>query len=100
MNMSFENIHILCKRAIPEQILKYKLSLSLFKLYSSDYNSLKFSLLNFYQVFTSRQMTFKTLKSNSTKIGLNSLANRLHHINNRVPLEWLNNSFETFKVKF
>ena len=72
---------------------------SLFKLYNSDYNLLEFSLLNFNQVFTSRQMTFKTLKSNRTKIGLNSLANRLHHINYRVPFEWLNNSFETFKVK-
>ena len=99
MNMSFENIHILCERATPEQIMKYKMALSLFKLYNTDYNSLEFTLQNFNQVFTSRQMTFKTLKSNRTKIGLNSLANRLHHINSKVPFEWLNNSFETFKIK-
>ena len=99
MNMSFENLHILCNRATPNQIMKYKLALSLFKLYNNEFNSLEFTLLNFNQVFTSRQLTFKILKSNRTKIGLNSLANRLHLINDEIPFNWLNNELVTFKVK-
>ena len=96
---SFENIHMLCNRATPNQIMKYKLALCLYKLYNIDFNSLEFVLLNFNQVITSRQLTFTTLKSNRTKVGLNSLANRFHHINGNIPFEWLNCSFETYILK-
>ena len=41
--------------------------------------------------------TFNT-KSNTFKVGLNSLANRLAYLNNEIPLEWLNKSIETFKI--
>ena len=50
-------------------------------------------------IFTSRQTKFITSKSNRTKIGLNSLANRFHLLNNKIPLNWLNLSNVTFKVK-
>ena len=96
---SFKNINILCNRATPNQIMKYKLALCLYKLYNIDFNSLEFALLNFNQVITSRQLTFATLKSNRMKVGINSLANRFHHINGNIPFEWLDSSFETFKVK-
>ena len=32
------------------------------------------------------------------KVGNNSLSNRLYHINDQIPLTWLNASFSTFKV--
>ena len=32
-------------------------------------------------------------------IGLNALANRLFILNNKIPLEWLNLSYNSFKVK-
>ena len=79
--------------------MKYKPALSLFKFYNNDFNSLEFTLLNFNQVFTSSQLHFKILKSNRTKLGLYSLANRLHLINNEIPFNWLNNAFVTFKIK-
>ena len=56
---SFDNIHIMCNRATPNKMLNYKLALSLFKLYNCNYNSLEFVNLNFSQVLTSRQTTFK-----------------------------------------
>ena len=43
-------------------------------------NPLEFMSLNFNQVLTTRQTTFKFLKSNRTKVGLNSLSNRFHSI--------------------
>ena len=97
--MSFENAHILCNRATPNQIMKYKLTLCLYRLCNSDFNSIEFCLLNENQVITSRQTKFSTIKSNRFRIGLNSLANRLHHINGIIPLEWSNLSYDSFKVK-
>ena len=97
--MSFENLYSWCNRATPNKVMKYKLALSLYKLYNNDYNSLEFSLMNFNQVFTSRQTAFKILKTNRTRVGLNSLATRLHLINGEIPLDWLNNAFTTYKIK-
>ena len=69
------------------------------KLFNESFNSLEFTLLNFNQLLTGRQTLFKTLKSNCYKVGLNSLSNRLYFLNDKIPLEWLNNSFSTFKIK-
>ena len=79
--------------------VKYKLALCLYKLYNSNFNTFEFTLLNFNQVLTGRQTNFIILKSNNSKVGLNRLANRLHYINNFIPLNWLNQSFDTYKIK-
>ena len=97
--ISFVNIHSFCNRATPDQMMLYKLELSLFRLYNYEFNNVEFTILNFNQIFSSRQTKFKTNKSNRTKIGLNSLANRLHSINDKIPLDWPHLSMETFKVK-
>ena len=88
----------LCKRATPETMLKYKLALCLFKLYNKDFNLIEFEILNFNQILIGRQTNFIKSKSNSLKVGINSLANRLFVINNGIPLNWLNMSIDTFKV--
>ena len=97
--MSFEAIHELCKLATPSKMQKYKLAICLHKLYNIEFNPIEFYLLNNNQVVTSRQRNFIILKSNRTRVGLNSLANRLHTINGVIPLDWLNLSIETFKVR-
>ena len=79
--------------------LKYKLALCLFKLYNVNFNSIEYAQLNFYQVLTGRQTHFKTLKNNAYKVGLNSFTNRLYFINDKIPLEWLNLTFGTYKMK-
>ena len=53
-------------------------------------NSFELILLNFNQILTGRQPYFISLKSNSLKVRINSLANRLPAINNKFPLNWLN----------
>ena len=97
--MSFEAIHELCKRATPSKMQKYKLAICLHKIYNIEFNPIEFYLLNNNQVVTSRQRNFIILKSNRTRVGLNSLANRLHTNNGLIPLDWLNLSIETFKVR-
>ena len=95
---SFMNLHKMCNRATPECMMKYKLALSLHKLYNKDFNNIEFLLLNQNQILTSRQTLFKTLKTNTYKVGINSLTNRLSLINNLIPLNWLNMSMGTYKV--
>ena len=79
-------------------ICLYKTALSLFKLYNNDYNPLEFALLNFNQILTGRQTNFISIKSNVRKVGINCLANRLTVINNKIPLDWLNLSLNTYKI--
>ena len=95
---SFINLHAMCNRATPIQMMRYKLALCLFKLYKTDFNSIKFLSLNFKQVITGRQIKFKCFKDNTIKVGLNSLSNRLHILNDLIPLDWLNMSIDTYKV--
>ena len=79
--------------------MNYRLALCLFKLYNVNFNIFEFLLLNHNQILTGRQNKFFVIKSNNYNIGINSLANRLPVINNKIPLDWLNLSFDTFKVK-
>ena len=79
-------------------ICLYKTALSLFKLYNNDYNPLEFALLNFNQILTGRQTNFISIKSNVRKVGINCLGNRLTVINNKIPLDWLNLSLNTYKI--
>ena len=50
--------------------------------------------LNFNQILMSRQIKFKALKANKRRVGLNALANRLPILNDRIPLDWFNLSYE------
>ena len=66
---------------------------------SNDYSN-EWAALNLNQIFTSRQTTFITTKTNTKKVGLNALANRFDILNNRIPLSWFNKSIDVFKVHF
>ena len=96
---SFERIHSINKRATPEKFMIYKHAIQLFKLYNDGCNSLEWQFLNFNQVLTSRQTLFHSIKANLKRVGLNALANRLFILNNKIPLEWLNLSYNSFKIK-
>ena len=41
-DISFNNLHKMCRRATPNQMLKHKLALYLFKIYNTDFNSVEF----------------------------------------------------------
>ena len=97
-DISFVNLHLLYKRATPEQFLMYRHALCIYKVLNSDVMTREWLELNFNQVFTSRQTKFITLKTNNRKVGLNALANRAFILNNKIPLEWINMSLNTFKV--
>ena len=98
-SISFVNLHKISKRGTPDQMIQYKLAICLFKLYNNNFNSIEFAALNYNQILTSRQTKFITSKDNKTKVGMNSLSNRLFYINWLVPLEWLNLSIGGYIVK-
>ena len=98
-NLNFIRIHEINKRALPANLMLYKLAIQLHKLYNSQTYTNEWLHLNFNQVLTSRQTTFFTHKTNSNKVGINALSNRLHILNTLIPLDWLNLSINTFKTK-
>ena len=85
-------------KCAPASYMNYKLALCLFKLYNGNFNSNKFVQLNLNQILTSRQTVFKTSKNNVFKVGMNSLTSRITHINDTIPLTWLNMLIDTYKV--
>ena len=96
---SFVNIHIEYKRTLPEQMIVYKHSILLHKLYSTQLPENEWIALNFQQLLTSRQTKFSIIKSNNRKIGNNILANPLHILNKKVLLSDQSESVSSFKVK-
>ena len=84
--ISFENIHKMNNRAMPEAFMTYKSAIQLFKLYNSDDHTLEWVSLNVNQIITTRQSNFIIMKTNRTKVGLNILSNRLHILNGMIPL--------------
>ena len=78
---------------------KYKTAIQLHKLYNAADPSLDWISLNFDQILAARQTVFLISKTNKTKFGLNTLANRLSILNGRIPLQWLTATLDTFKVR-
>ena len=97
---SFINIHKSCKRALPRQMIEYKHAILLHKLYNEQQPVTDWIELNTNQILTSRQTLFKITKSNAFKIGNNKLTTRLCILNNKVILQDLNMSLDSFKVKY
>ena len=96
--ISFENIHKMNNRAMPEAFMTYKLAIQLHKLYNACNTSFDWVSLNFDQILTSRQIHFLISKSNNHKVGMNILPNRFSVLNGIIPLSWLNYSIDKFKI--
>ena len=95
---SYLALHNRAKRATPEMLTNYKLAISLFNLYNSRIQSSEWINMNFQQVFTSRQICFHVNKNNRLNVGMNALSNRLHGLNDKIKLEWLNLTYNAYKV--
>ena len=97
--ISFETIHKMCKKCTPAQIMSYQTSLHLHKTIGEIYESCSsehVSLLNNI-ICTGRQLKFEVVRSNKSKIGLNTLSNKFYHINKLIGLDSLNLTFVHYK---
>ena len=97
--ISFERIHLLCKKSTPKQIMLYQAALKLYKILEDLDEKCTFEHVTVISniVSTSRQTTFEILRDNSSKIGLNTTSNKLYHINKQISLLALSYSFVHFK---
>ena len=62
--ISFENIHKMNNRAMPDSLMTYKTAIQLHKLYNATDPSLDWISLNVDQILTTRQIFFIILKTN------------------------------------
>ena len=97
--ISYDLLHYINKRATPNQITSYKHALLLHKTYNDEESNLNWINLFFNQQFNARERFVHLINTSKYKIGINILSNRLKILNGKIPLEWLNETFESFKIK-
>ena len=97
--MSFAELHKINNRATPKQMCEYSHALQLHKLINLELPKADWLDLNFQQVFGGRTRTFNFAKTNNYKIGLNLICNRFHSLNGRIDYSWMNESYESFKIR-
>ena len=95
--VSFENVHKISKKCTPKQIMLYQISLKLYKVLNDPI--IKTETINLIEqsVFTRRQCTFEIIRDNSTKIGINTAADKFYHITKMIGLDKLNFGFVRYK---
>ena len=98
-DISFETVHSVSKKSTPKQIMLYQVALKLHKLIQELNEKCTFEHVTILSnvICTSRQTTFEILKDNHSKIGLNTTANKLYHINKKISLLALGHTFVHFK---
>ena len=89
-NIRYHTLHLNTGRATPEMYCNYKLSLLLYKTFNDQTQSDEWVHLNFEQLVSSRQTTFMINRNNKLNVGMNLLTCRFYALNNKIPLEWLN----------
>ena len=97
--ISYNRLHYLNKRATPNEITVYKHALLLHKTYNNLTMSIDWTNLFFNQHFNARYNLVKFFNTSKYKIGNNILANRFLVLNGKIDLDWLNGTFETYKIK-
>ena len=97
--MSYEQIHAMNDRASPKQMMVYKHSLLLFKIWNERIYSRDWLALNFQQNFNERVEGVMIFETSILKIGKNLVTNRLKIINGLIDFGWLNLNINTFKLK-
>ena len=96
--MSFETLHTMNQREKPNQITVYKHALLLHKIYNDDSN-IDWNDLFFTQHFNQRNLTITFFNTSNYKVGNNLLTKRFTSLNGKIELSWLNDSFNSYKIK-
>ena len=96
--MSYEQIHAINKRATPNQMMLYKHSLLLYKIWNDAIYSKDWLALNFQQNFNLRCNKVKLYETSNYKVGKNLSPNRLKVINGLIEFDWLNLSSNSYKI--
>ena len=96
--VSHINLHLMANRATPDQLMTYKTAPQLYKTFNNSIPITEWTHLTENIIFTSRQQNFVTSRNNNLKISSNKMSNRFWHLNGKISLDWLNLSFNSFKI--
>ena len=97
-SISFNKLHELQKRATPTKMMWYRLAVQLYKVYNAIMMNDDWIDLNFQQNFNDRNNHVQINDASKLRIGRNTLMNRLNCINNKIELNWLNKSIDSYKI--
>ena len=83
-DVPFENLHKTHKNCTPDQIMLYQIAFKLYKLINEQDNVLSFEHVTVIDqiFFTCRQISFQIIRNFRTKIGMNTMANKLYSLSN------------------
>ena len=96
--ISFERLHEIHGRATPLKMMKYRMAIQLYKIYNGRSQNEDWIDLNFQQNFSNRNTCVQIIDVSSIRIGRNSIMNRMNCINNKIELNWLNKSIDSYKI--
>ena len=98
-DVSFENIHLKCKKSTPSQITLYQSALKLHRTLNENLDDLNFEQITVFNqmICTGRQTNFQITRNNCFKIGMNTTSNKFYSLNNLIGLDRLNMAFVHFK---
>ena len=92
-------LHYINQRATPIQYTNYIHALLLHKIYNDETMSTDWIDMYFNQHFNQRDPTLKFFNTSTYKIGNNLLANRFTILNGKIELSWLNEPYNSYKIK-
>ena len=98
LRISFHQLHKIHKRALPLEMMKYRLSIQLYKVYNDSNMNEDWMDMNVQQNFNSRLTVIQINDFSNLKIGKNILANRFGILNNTLTYDCLNLSLISFKL--
>ena len=96
--ISYERLHEIHGRATPFKMMKYRMAIQLYKIYNGRSQNEDWIDLNFQQNFSNRNTCVQIIDVSSIRIGRNSIMNRMNCINNKIELNWLNKSIDSYKI--
>ena len=97
--ISYDDLHKFHKRATPMNVMKYRLSIQLYKIMNSEDQNADWVDMNFQQNFNTRNDTIQIIDTSRLKIGKNIVMNRLSILSRLIKYDWLNLSLNSFKIK-
>ena len=92
-------IHKMTKRALPDQMIRYKHALMIYKLFRQCTPDNEFMHLNFQANLNQRLQHHTFMKMQHYNVGNNILLNRLCCLNNTIPKSMTDGSYLSYKIK-
>ena len=87
------------QKSTPKQIMLYQIALKLHKVFNEPDPVIRTETVRVFEqrVCSHRQLVFEVFKNNKNKIGLNTTANKLYHVNKLIGLNKVELGFVHFK---